>query len=493
MLRLLGVEELVILDSKNRLRLLYMWAAHSSTHSYPKITLAKSRSYGWISRGYSLAMKVCKSCSWCSLQMKKRVEQRLGDVQSERLGVGLPPWTYVAIDLAAPILVKGMVNKRSQMKCWPLLICCMLTGSIHLSLMTGYGAQHFLMAWWIFCELRGYPARVQSDSGSQLKASVAVVTWQDQEDPSAWDWGKVTAETARKGTEFKIVEPGCQWRNGLAEAQIKAMKRSLFQIASNSMIKSSSPTLDFQEWTLLLHRVANISNERPLGVRSITEDVIVPITPNQLLIGKTRGSVTCPDTLQENYSAQRTYSDILLQTWWSAWYPQVFDNLIPYQSYRDSKRHKNLSVGDVCLLRYDSKVMASYRYCRIVKVEMQDGIVRNVVVRLGKRGKDTSCKEMKVGVQRLVLVTPAERVSDEVSAEGADNRGNEATLQCEDVAQMISDEDVMNDVGGSENKSREVKNLKVPSWMVPSGSKRSNLNSVFSYSTIQGLNLGVLK
>ena len=32
MLRLLGMEELVILDKKNRLSLLFMWAAHSSTY-----------------------------------------------------------------------------------------------------------------------------------------------------------------------------------------------------------------------------------------------------------------------------------------------------------------------------------------------------------------------------------------------------------------------------------------------------------------------------
>ena len=118
------------------------------------------------------------------------------------------------------------------------------------------------MAWWIFCELRGYPAKVQSGSGSQLKASVSAITWEDSEDPTAWDWKKVTNETARKGTEFKIVEPGCQWRNGLAESQIKAMKRSLFQVASGSVIKSVNPTLNFQEWTLLLHTIANISNER---------------------------------------------------------------------------------------------------------------------------------------------------------------------------------------------------------------------------------------
>ena len=107
------------------------------------------------------------------------------------------------------------------MKYWPLLICCMLTGAIHIELMTGYGADNFLLSWWIFCEIRGYPARVQSESGSQLKASVPVVTWSDQEDPTCWDQKEVTTATARTGTEFKIVSPGCQWRNGLAESQSK--------------------------------------------------------------------------------------------------------------------------------------------------------------------------------------------------------------------------------------------------------------------------------
>ena len=126
------------------------------------------------------------------------------------------------------------------------------------------------------------------------------------------------------------------------------MKRSLFQVASGSVIKSVNPTLNFQEWTLLLHRIANISNERPLGVRSITEDIILPITPNQLLIGKTRGHIACPDALPEGFTKQKTYSDILLQSWWAGWYPQVFDNLIPYQSYRDARRQKNLCGG--CML-----------------------------------------------------------------------------------------------------------------------------------------------
>ena len=116
----------------------------------------------------------------------------------------------------------------------------------------------------------------------------------------------------------------------------------VLQVASYSVVNNVSPTLNFKEWTLLLHRVANISNERPLGVKSLTEDIIQPITPNQLLIGRTHGQVSCPDTLPDGFTQQKTYSDVLLQTWWSNWFPQVFDNLLPYQSYRDSKKHQNL-------------------------------------------------------------------------------------------------------------------------------------------------------
>jgi hypothetical protein len=230
-----------------------------------------------------------------------------------------------------------------------------------------------------------------------------------------------------------------------------------------------------------------------LGVRSITEDIIVPITPNQLLIGKTRGNVTCPDALPEEYTKQKTYSDILLQSWWSAWYPQVFDNLIPYQSYRDAKRHSNLAVGDVCLLRYDSKVMATYSYCRVIKVEEKEGIVRNVVVKLGRRGKDAVCKEMKVGVHRLALVTPVENVEKELATFTNDDEDIDEQVSRKEVNdyESIGEDDAEVDEPESARVTNELKRLEVPGWMKPAGSKRSRLNSVINLSTLQGLKLGV--
>ena len=178
-----------------------------------------------------------------------------------------------------------------------------------------------------------------------------------------------------------------------------------------------NPTLNFQDWTLLLHRIANIANERPLGVKNLTEDIISPLTPNQLLIGRNHGQVTCPDALPDDYYAnQKSYADCLLQSWWNSWFAQVFDSLLPYQSYRDSKRCQNLEVGDVCLLKYENKIKASYRYCKVVETFKEEGIVRTVRIKLGGRElKHFRCKDMTVGVQRLVLVTPVESIEREIA------------------------------------------------------------------------------
>ena len=101
--------------------------------------------------------------------------------------------------------------------------------------------------------------------------------------------------------------------------------------------------------------------------------------------------------------------------------------------------------------------------------------MRTVVVKLGIRGKDTKCKEMRVGVQRLVLVTPKEKL----------NKKLEGNYRLE-----IEEEETA-DVVGSDEPSKELRGLKVPEWMEPTSEKRGRLGSVISFSAIQGLSLGL--
>ena len=62
------------------------------------------------------------------------------------------------------------------------------------------------------------------------------------------------------------------------------------------------PMLNYSELGTLLAKAANIVNDRHIGVKSLTEDKLVPITVNQLLLCRTPSSPP-PDheMLGENY------------------------------------------------------------------------------------------------------------------------------------------------------------------------------------------------
>ena len=65
---------------------------------------------------------------------------------------------------------------------------------------------------------------VVSDSGTQLVKAGKLV---EQFDLSKLDWVKIREGAAKNGTEWRVVEPGCQWRNGLAESAVRLLKSTL--------------------------------------------------------------------------------------------------------------------------------------------------------------------------------------------------------------------------------------------------------------------------
>ena len=84
------------------------------------------------------------------------------------------------------------------------------------------------------------------------------------------------------------------------------------------------------------------------------------------------------------------------------------------QTFKKTKRHENLQVNDICLIKYENKVASTYRLCRFCKLlPSADGLVRLVEVRLGKkkhskRNLPSEC--LVTAVQRLVLLVPADEL-----------------------------------------------------------------------------------
>ena len=172
---ILGVSELAILMPEQRLAELVMLQAHEKNHDGPSGTLAQSRSTAWIYKARRLAQKVERRCVYCRTREARLVEQRMGQLPVERIAMQSPPFAGVCLDLMGPVVVKGVINKRANQKVWPLLFVCQATGALHICLMHNYGTEAFLLQYRSFVTLRGKPAKIVSDRGSQLTSSDNVV------------------------------------------------------------------------------------------------------------------------------------------------------------------------------------------------------------------------------------------------------------------------------------------------------------------------------
>ena len=114
----------------------------------------------------------------------------------------------------------------------------------------------------------------------------------------------------------------------------------------------------------------------------------------------------------------RSFVEELEKAWWYQYKVQYFHSLLPTRKWVDAKR--NMMVGDVVLIQYSSKsAPGTYRLGRVSQVEVDtDNLVRtcSVVYKLVKpiteqnknTVEDVVSKEIRVPVQRLVLILPAE-------------------------------------------------------------------------------------
>ena len=101
---------------------------------------------------------------------------------------------------------------------------------------------------------------VVSDQGKQLTSSSNAAAFKAKESPDAWNWEKMKQTGARAGTNWVFVPAGCQFRNGLAEARMRAIKHTISHMLA-STVNGEKPTLNYAELATLLAKAANIVND----------------------------------------------------------------------------------------------------------------------------------------------------------------------------------------------------------------------------------------
>ena len=422
---ILGVSELPILMPSSRVAELFMWRSHCGHsglfHRSVSETLSKSRSSVWIVKGKQLAKRVCAECMTCArIRAKARVEfQQMSELKEESSTV-CPPWTYVCIDYAGPVLIRGEINKRSRAKAWIIVYTCRSTKAVCLLATSGYSTSDFLSKHAEFVARHGRPRSIVTDRGTNLVKGA--ITLSEKEKPGNWDWSKVVQ--ANSVSEWEFVPIDSQHRNGLAESTVKVLKKSL------SLALAPGVVLSYSELVTLLAQISHSINCRPLGLSrtscdSQQEDEFIPITPNHLLLGRSGEDAPAMDFDESSSSMVRlAYVSQVHEVWWRLWIKQVLPTLIPIRKWK--KISRNIRVNDVCLLHYPGNLRNDYRLVRVCQTYPdKKNLVRTVKVAYRKKDKQENPMEYKkkplveerVAVQRLsVLLSSDEQSLDGITA-----------------------------------------------------------------------------
>ena len=98
----------------------------------------------------------------------------MGEFPKDQL-VSPSAWEVIKLDLFGPIFCKSDVNKRSSKKVWGLVIVDVCSGALHCDIVMDYSSQEVIKSIRRFGSLRGWPARIRSDPGSQLESAAGIL------------------------------------------------------------------------------------------------------------------------------------------------------------------------------------------------------------------------------------------------------------------------------------------------------------------------------
>ena len=393
-----------LLPHTHRITHLIMLEAHNHSHLRQDGTVARFRCLGfWTVRCGNVAKRIVDKCVTCRTLDNRLLQQQMGDIPDERLS-DLSAWAYCQLDLLGPFSCRGDVNPRTTKKTWGVVIEDTNSGAVYLDIVKDYSAPAVILTLRRFGSLRGWPAVISTDPGSQLEsAGGQLETWWSAMGASLQTFG------GTKNFKWKLSPADSPWRQGKAERRIAIVKRCLVLALGGARV---TPI----ELQTVMMEIANICNERPIGVSKPRADgSYAIITPNHLLLGRSRNILPDDTPIVENMPMRERYRLVheITSSFWKQWSAEVSPSLVVRQKWHEKAR--NLRVGDLVKICEPSRWKAKYKLGVIDEVAVStDGNVRSATVRYvllqqNSKGEDT-VRTIRVSrsVQRLILILPVE-------------------------------------------------------------------------------------
>ena len=290
---------------------------HQIGHAGVATTVAKIRTRFWIIRAHDLAKSVKFRCVLCREIDEKTETQFMADLPRTRLEPFTPPFYYTACDVFGPYKVR--ISRNTTAKHYGVIFTCMNTRAVHLELAVDYSTMEFMQTLRRFFAIRGQPALMMSDNGSQLVGAEREL----REMIQGWNRKELKEFSAEKGMKWQFSTPGAPHQNGCAESLVKSAKIALKRAIGEQILTP------FELYTRLLE-VSNLMNQRPIGRVPNDPDDGSYLCPNDMLLGRASSMVPQgPFRETRNPRHRVEFVQKIVDTFWRRWTRDVFPSLVP--------------------------------------------------------------------------------------------------------------------------------------------------------------------
>ena len=377
-----------LLSSDHWISLLVTRHAHQYGHTGVAATTAKTRRKFWILKANKLSKSVKFKCTFCRELAHKAETQLMADLPVLRLAPNTPPFHYTACDYFGPYSVK--IGRNKTAKHYGVIFTCLNTRVVHLELAVDLTTMEFMQVLRRFFSIRGYPAVMLSDNGSQMVGAANEL----REMVEGLDANQLREFCGEKKIQWIFTTPAAPHQNGCAEALVKSCKKSL-KIAIGEQLLTP-----FELYTCL-YEVANLVNQRPIGRIPTDPDDGAYLCPNDMLLGRATPEVPQgPFKDTRNPRRRVEFVQKIVDSFWKHWTRDVFPALVPRKKWHVEKR--NVQVNDIVTVADQNAVRGKWAVGRIIEVYPgPDGRVRNVKVR-------TATGEYSRPVNKIAVIYPTE-------------------------------------------------------------------------------------
>ncbi|XP_068233584.1 uncharacterized protein [Palaemon carinicauda] len=394
-------DSFILLPGKHPFTVLYISYLHRLDHAGVDVTLCKLQSKFWVPSARKIIRSIKRGCILCRKLDAKVEGQRMGQISDERMSP-CPAFYHTAVDIFGHFQIKDNVNKRTTGKAYGVIFNCIVTRAVYIDVVDGYDTYSFLKCFRRFTAVHGYPDTVHSDLGSQL-----VSASKELKSDNNWNIHEITEFGAKEGLKWKLNRSAdAAWQNGVSEALIKSVKRSLSMLIGTTILTFSDLQTTFFE-------IANLMNERPIGIKpGMDVELGTYLCPNDLLLGRASNKVPSGSWSTSGDTKKRlNFIQNVVDTFWRKWQRDYFPTLIVRQKWHTDKR--NVQPGDIVLIKDTNVVRGKWKMGQVVDTETgRDNKVRDVSIRykIQRPGKykGQSDTVIKRSVHKLVVLLPVE-------------------------------------------------------------------------------------